>query len=158
MKRNDYYESMERRIEKLERELNRKDEIFGLFKKKDKKAGSSGSNKEQVYVSKEQLEKFEKVLYYLDKRDIVMGDIKKDSNGRYYGIFEARSGASRKAINLCFMVTDYGDNDGKTAVVKVLKGKNGSVIDKRIFNIEDRDEAYDACEFIVKYIQRAINS
>lgn len=36
-----YYESIERRIEKLERELARKDELFGLFKKKDK--GSTGS-------------------------------------------------------------------------------------------------------------------
>ena len=47
MSRYNYYESIERRIEKLERELARKDELFGLFKKKDK-----GSTSGKVGTSK----------------------------------------------------------------------------------------------------------
>ena len=51
MIRYNYYESIERRIEKLERELARKDELFGLFKKKDKGStgGKVGTSKKLTY-------------------------------------------------------------------------------------------------------------
>ena len=51
MSRYDYYESIERRIEKLERELARKYELFGLFKKKDKGStgGKVGASKKLTY-------------------------------------------------------------------------------------------------------------
>ena len=156
MSRYDYYESIERRIEKLERELARKDELFGLFKKKDK--GSAGG---KVGTSK-------KLTY--DQLDDFISDLKKYEpkvyNNASIGIKELNGSSGKSNVltivcdkpatsfNMKFIIYDRS-SDGKTAVVKAELG--GNQASSLSFDITKDSAIKGACRWIENTLRSAID-
>ena len=155
MSRYNYYESIERRIEKLERELARKDELFGLFKKKDK--GSTGG---KVGASK-------KLTY--DQLDDFISDLKKYEpkvyNNTSIGIKELNGSSGKSNVltivcdkpatsfNMKFVIYDRS-SDGKTAVVKAELG--GNQVSSLSFDITKDSAVKGACRWIENTLRSAI--
>lgn len=152
MSRYDYYESMERRIEKLERELARKNEIFGLFKKKDK-GGKSGKNGKDTYVSQNQIEEFQYYMLEKGATNHLGAELYKNSRGAYYYEYTAVYNMQYLPNKLRFTVGDGGYGDGQTAVVTVFEGSRK--IDSFMFNVDDKKESYKACDFIKNHVKEA---
>lgn len=155
MSRYDYYESMERRIEKLERELARKNEIFGLFKKKDKGSNNSNNSKngKDAYVSQNQIKEFQYSMLEKGATNHLGAELYKNSRGTYYYEYTAVNNMQYLPNKLRFTVGDGGYGDGQTAVVNVFEGTRK--IDSFMFNIDDKKESYKACDFIKNHVKNA---
>lgn len=152
MSRYDYYESMERRIEKLERELARKDELFGLFKKKDKSSTSGKTSKDTV-VSQNQIKEFQYSMLEKGAMKHLGAELYKNSRGAYYYEYTVTYNMQYLPNKLRFTVGDGGNGDGQTAVVNVFEGTRK--IDSFMFNVDDKKESYKACNFIIDHIKKA---
>lgn len=152
MNRYDYYESMERRIEKLERELARKDELFGLFKKKDK--GSKGVK--SVRLTRDQLDDFLSDLKKYEPSVINNTSSKveelESSRGKFH-VLRIVCRPYATDFDMEFNMSD-SSNDGKTATVKAQLGSKA--LDSFTFDITKSSAIKGACKWIESALRNAI--
>ena len=133
MSRYDYCESLERRIEKLERELYRKDELFGLGSKNRGVTISNGKNLMKMLKSSIQPDLRKYLSYEAGVNDFNIS-------------FKANDGV------ITFWFRDSKDNDGMTNVRCASRNRN---FEDKTFDITDKADIEDICDWMEERITRA---